>query len=499
MTDPEVPGIAETRGIPEAGDEPEEPWQRLDPRMLLVHPVNELLRFLPVLIGVFLAGQSSDNDWWQFVGVSVPIALGLLRYLTTSFRIHSGRIELRHGLLNRHVVSTALGRVRTVDLTSSPIHRLLGLTKIRIGTGTSTTVKEEQPLVLDGLATGRAQALRHELLHSIAAPTPEQAAVSGERVVTRFTRDWLRFAPFTSTGLVIAAGATGLGSQIANELGAWDRIDWDSISASASLAAIPLVVVSVLLVVAVLSVIGYLVANYGFTLSHTLPDGSWHLRRGLFTVRETSLDDDRVRGVEIGEPLGLRLARGRRLAAIVTGLGKEAGNSSNLLPPAPTQIAMRVAAEVLGTAGPVHVPLRTHGPAAVRRRWVRALVPAVVVTVPLCILAHWWSITMAVLVLAAAVGLAVDRVRSLGHALVEGCYVARHGSLTRSRAILHQESIIGWNLRSTWFQRRVGLVTLTATMAGGGQSIRLPDVPLDEAVAVASAALPHVVPQFQTR
>ena len=25
-------------------------WQRLDPRMLLVHPIRELIRFLPVLI-----------------------------------------------------------------------------------------------------------------------------------------------------------------------------------------------------------------------------------------------------------------------------------------------------------------------------------------------------------------------------------------------------------------------------------------------------------------
>ena len=31
-------------------------WQRLDPRMLVVEPVSELRRFLPVLLGALLAG-----------------------------------------------------------------------------------------------------------------------------------------------------------------------------------------------------------------------------------------------------------------------------------------------------------------------------------------------------------------------------------------------------------------------------------------------------------
>ena len=99
-------------------------WQRLDQRMLLVHPVREVVRFLPVLIGLFVAGSASGGDGpWQYLGVLVPITLGVLRYLTTRFRIAQGRVELRRGLLNRHVLSTPLDRVRTVDVTASLIHR----------------------------------------------------------------------------------------------------------------------------------------------------------------------------------------------------------------------------------------------------------------------------------------------------------------------------------------------------------------------------------------
>ena len=75
--------------------------------------------------------------------------------------------------------------------------------------------------------------------------------------------------------------------------------------------------------------------NWGFRLTRTQGAATWHLTRGLFTTRETTLDDDRVAGVNLTEPLGLRLARGARLSAIVTGLDKGQSGSSSLVPPAP--------------------------------------------------------------------------------------------------------------------------------------------------------------------
>ena len=485
---------------------PEEPWQRLDPRMLLVHPVRELIRFVPVLIGVFVAGSSTDGgEPWQVLGVAVPIGLGLLRYLTTRFRISAGRVELRHGLISTHVTAAQLDRVRTVEVTASPIHRLLGLTTVRIGTGTGGRTKDEG-LDLDGLPVDRARALRHELLHSIAPDPPgPQASEGGERLVVRFDQRWLRYAPFTTTGLVLGAATVGFGSQVANAFGLWQSLDVERAGRDASAVspwvAVPLLLLAALVAIAVLSVAGYLLANGNFTLTHTLPDGSWHLRRGLVTTRETSLDDDRVRGVTIGEPLGLRMARGARLAAIVTGLDRQEQGSSTLVPPAPRGVVDRVAADVLGAAEPVTVALVTHGPAAVRRRWTRALVPAALVAgvgmlLALTVSGWWWP--LAVAAPAAGAGLAADRSRGLGHALSGGYLVARSGSLTRSRQLLGTDAVIGWNLRSTWFQRRAGLVTLVATTAGGSQHVDVLDVPVEVATDLAGRAVPGLLEPFSS-
>ena len=491
---------------------PETAWQRLDPRMLLVHPVREIVRFLPVLVGLFVASAATERGtYFQLFAVVVPIAIGIVRYATTRYRIHGDRVELKRGLISTHLTATPLDRVRTVDLTASPVHRLLGVATLRIGTG-SASKEGEDALDLDGLGSAEARELRARLLTSIATPAtpvgPDGAlappVVGGERLVARFEPGWLRFAPFTSAGVVLAGAVLGVGSQVLDGLGVFENLDEDRIDeavvGAGALVAVPALLVSIGLLAAIFAVLGYLVSNGNFALSHTTPDGSWHVRRGLLTTRETSLDDDRLRGAAIGEPWGLRLVRGGRLNAIVTGLKRSESGSSTILPPTPRGLVDRVAAEVVGSAEPVHAALRDHGPRARARRFARALVPAGVVAVALVVAAvasgETWVAVMAVHPLLLGLGHAVDRARTHGHTHVDGWFVARSGSLTRKRELLAADAIIGWNVRTTWFQRRAGLVTLVATTAGGSQSVAALDVPTPDAVAVADAAVPGLVTQF---
>jgi len=485
---------------------PEEDWQRLDPRMLLVYPVRELVRFLPVLVGIFIAGTASGRtDWWHGIGILFPMALGVLRYFTTDYRITETRVELRRGLLDRHHLSTPLDRVRTVDVTASLTHRALGVATVRIGTGTASK-DDEDNLDLDGLPAARARTLRTELLHRGAAPAE---AVAADRVVLRFDPAWVRFAPLTTTGLVLAGATLGVAAQSINVVGGFQRIDprevVDSTAGWSIALAVPIGLVLLLAAVSALAIGGYVVSNWGFTLTHTGPErrGAWHLRRGLLTTRETTLDDERVSGVTTAAPLGLRLAGGGRVSAIVTGLGGDSSGSSLLAPPAPRAVVERVAAEVLGTSAPLDAALVGHGPRAVRRRYTRALVPTavgvatVVLLVGLDQVGVWSLVVIATLPLAAL--LARDRAAALGHALVEGHVVARSGSLDRRRDALAVPGVIGWNLRSSWFQRRAGLTTLVATTAGGRQSVTVLDVPDGAALELAHRAMPDLVEQFLDR
>lgn len=481
-----------------------EGWYRLDPLMVLVYPVTELIKFIPVLFAVVVLGTASAGaEWWQLAAVAVPVGLGVLRYVTTFYRVTPGRIELRRGLVNRHLLSTPLDRVRTVDITAPPIHRLLGLSKVRVGTGTAST-DEEDRLDLDGLRVAQARELRAALLHAGPDEVTDETTPP-EKPVLEFDPAWLRFAPLTSTGLVVTAGVLGVAAQVAQTAGGLERLHPERLADNAETwsawVAIPVALIGLVVVVSALSVGGYLVTNYGFLLTHTGPSrgGAWHLRRGLITTRETTMDDERLRGVSVGEPLALRLAGGGRAWAIVTGLGD--GESALLVPPAPLQVVHRAAGAVLRSPGPLDAPLTGHGPRARTRRYTRAVGPTVAVLLVLALLvpladAPLWLPLVAVLAVPAAAALAADRVRALGHALSGGYVVVRSGSLNRRRDALETDAVIGWNLRATWFQRRAGLTTLVATTAGGRQSVTALDVPDDVATALAHASHPDLLGQF---
>jgi len=470
--------------------------------MLLVYPVRELVRFLPVLLGLFLAGTASGGPsaWWNVVGVLIPVGLGVLRYCTTSFRVAAGRVELRRGLLNRHVLSTPVDRVRTVDITAPPVHRLLGLAAVRVGTGTASSDDDEQ-LDLDGLPVDQARRLRVELLSAGPAADDLDGSTPEAPPLLVLDPSWVRFAPFTSAGLAISGGALAVAGQALNTAGGVTRLHPDRLLRDAEgwspWIAAPAAAIGLLAAVSLLSVAGYLVTNWGFRLTHT--GGAWHLRRGLLTTRETTIDDERLRGVSVGEPLGLRVVGGGRASAIATGLGR--GQSALLVPPAPRAVVHGAAGAVLGGAGPLEAPLVDHGPRARSRRFTRALAPALLLLLAAVVLVAAaglspWVAAVAALGIPVGLGLAADRARALGHALVAGHLVVRSGSLDRRREALEVDGVIGWNLRSTWFQRRSGLTTLVATTAGGRQAVTAPDVPERTAVALALSAHPALLEQF---
>ena len=489
------------------------PWRRLDPRMLLVHPVQELIRFFPVIIGAFVVGSTSGVNWWQFAGVGIPIALGVVRFLTTTFRITPAQVELQRGLLSRKVLTARLDRVRAVELTSSPIHRVLGLSKVEIGTA-SAAKEAGDKFVLDGLPQQEAREMRVALLHRAEPESPEGtpdgvAAPAGEEVVLlRFDRRWVRYAPLTSSGNVVAAGILALLGQFGESLGdrffaEVDLFGWitDRSMATAIPVAVVVFLVLFLIMGAVFAVVGYLVTNWGFTLSRDAHGRSYHVRRGLLTTSETSLERERVRGLEVIEPLGLRMAGAGRLVAIVTGVSRSESSRSQLVPPAPRGIIDATGAQVLDSSEPLHVPLAQHGPAARRRRFTRAVLGALVLPVLVLGLAlatplPWWPVLLALLAVPAALPLAADRYRRLGHGLTDDYLVVRSGSLRGRRDVLQRSGIIGWNVQQSWFQRRVGLVTLVATTAAGQQAYAAIDIPEAEAIALADEAVPGLVAPF---
>ena len=483
--------------------EPVVDWHRLDVRMLIVRPLNELLGLVPLFVGLIVLGKGEAWRILLSVGVIAAIVLfGLLRWITTRYRITTEQVEMHTGLLVRKRLAVPRDRIRTVDLTAKLGHRLFGLSAIRVGTGQRDQPGEDG-LTLDAVSSAEAERLRVLLLTIAKAETPAVAEEERPSVVlSEWDNRWLRYAPLTLSGLVAAGALFGFVVNFAQEL---DIEVFEPMTEAAHwvveqpLGLTAAVFAAVVLVVATFgSVLVYVVQFWGYRLTRE-PDDTVRVRRGLLTTRSVSIAEQRLRGVELVEPLLLRVGRGAHAKTVTTGLGRK-GESNMLLPPVPVAEAHRVSATVLRQEeSPTLTPLRRHPVAALRRRMVRAVVPLLVLAAVLAWFApSWtWQVVLALVPFSAALGW--DRYRSLGHALTDRHLLARAGSVVRETVALQRTGIIGWRVSRSFFQRRAGLVTITATTAAGDGAYHVIDVAEADGLAFADEAVPDLLRPFLER
>ena len=495
--------------IPSPGDG----WIRLSPRKLLLDPVKAVGQaVVPVVVALVGISQSDMRFWPLIVPVAIlgPLLLGALPWLTTHYRLTDSQIQVRRGILNKSTSTAPLERVRSVDLEASLLHRVLGLQKVQVGTGV-----DDDRITLDALAAGDAQALRTTLLRrrevpAVAAPeddgepTGGRAAAAAPAALAVIDWSWLRFAPFSLGRLVLLAGAIGVVSQFADELPIWNEETatsaWSWITQFAIVAVVLVLTIGGLAVWVVVSVAGYVLQWWDFRLVRE--HGSLHLTSGLVTTRSITVEEAKVRGVEMTEPVLLQLVGGAELSTLATGV--EDG-VTQVLPPCPRGVAVGVGEAVLEHPGPLTDPLVEHGPKAHRRAWFRQLRNALDVIVVAAVAAWWfdvrwwWVAGLAVVLLAVAAAVGEASYRHLGHALHGAHLVAGSGTLARIRTVLETDGIIGWVVSQSWWQRRIGLADLTATTAAGAERVVVRDVRLDVAVALADRATPGLVSPFLVR
>ncbi|WP_327141970.1 PH domain-containing protein [Nocardia sp. NBC_01327] len=523
---PAVSDHATGSGAPAA-----EVWQRLDRRMLLVHPITELIRYIPVLLATLIAGARSDSPVWSLGVVGVIITFALTRWFTTTYRITPDNLELRTGLFQRKRLSVPRNRVRSVDVEADLLHRVLGLAVLSIGTGQQAERKDR--FRLDSLDARLVPALRTTLLEhtqmgsepAAAQPVPQSAddhsVVLGKSPtsapeakppveIAHWQPDWVRYAPLSLTGFAIIAPILGLAFQygFAKVIVNSDAVQGlEDGGAQAIALAIAALLVFLVLFVSLTACARYLATYYGLRV---IDDGATlHIRHGLFTTRQITLDLARLRGVTVNEPLLLRLAGAAELETIMTGTKSR----QKILPQAPRTAIDRTVAHLLDSNAdigdprpaappPVTAALRPHGPAAQRRRFTRAFSPLALIALALIaaslagvdIPAWPWVLLAVAAVLAAA--LAWDRYRGLGHAVIPAAHgnptwlITRSGSLDRDRDCLEGPGIIGWTVKQSWFQRRAGLATITAATAAGKKRYHVIDIPFDQAWPLIEAVTP---------
>jgi putative membrane protein len=472
------------------------------------------------------AGIARTITWLAAIG-ALRAVVDLWRWATTRYRVTESRVEVQGGVLNRRHRSVPRDRIRRVDARARLLHRAYGLAVVTIASGEGSTSSGDQ-ITLDAVSTADAADLRDSLLHRGAPAAPSDASPATavghhdagddaaepakDEELARLRRGWARYAVLSLWVLAAPALAIGTGLQQLDSIGvSVEDVIEDGGVADRVQDVSPAVAIATGAVVAVLvgvaaALLRFVQVWWGYRLERE-PGGRLRISRGLLTTRSISLDEARLRGVELTEALPLRAAGGGRLHAVTTGVGgpEDQGERIDaLMPAAPVADAHVVAARVLAEdRSPLAPPvLHRHPAAARRRRLVRAgvataLAAAVVAGIAAAgaPAATWLAVPV---VGAMAVAWALDAYRGLGHALDGRYLVVRRGAALRRTVALQRAGVVGWTVRSTVFQRRAGLATVVATTAAGGGAYELVDVDAEDGLRIAAEAVPGLLSPFLT-
>ncbi|MBO2453900.1 PH domain-containing protein [Actinomadura barringtoniae] len=467
---------------------------RLHPLTFVVGAARELIALLGAGAAGLVVGGLSTAFYFTLVGLGLGLVFHVATWVTFTYTVQEDRIELRRQLIGRSVKTIPRERIRGVDISATLPHRLLGLAIVHIDAGADGGEGE-----LNAVSRHEAERLRRVLLtRAVSAESPPaERPIVRRRELARMRPRWYLYAPLSGayllTPFALAGSLLGTLYNLSDDLGLVTQERLQNLGHDVvGLPTVAVIAFAIVFLIAmpIMSVIVFALFNWDFTVYER--DGSVVAERGVITRRSVSLERRRIRGVELDDNPFERAAGVVRLGALVTGLG-DAAHRGRLLPAAPRSAVEDLAWRVLGRTP---APLIGHPRAARSRRVTRAVAPPLGIAA-MAVLAHQPWVAYACVVLAVfAIPLGLDRYRQLGHATDDERLTVRSGSLRRRQAIVEHSAVVGWRIRRTLFQRRLGLATLLVAVGAGEGRYPATDMAEGDAVAFAARITPDWVTPF---
>lgn len=441
------------------------------------------------------------------LGVVVVLVVRVLAWRRRTYALDGGVLQVEGGLLVRSQQVVPCERIQQVNLVQKLRHRALGVAILEVQTAVGGAGSE---LRLEVLALDEAERLRAALLAAkaragvVEGTEADDAVEQGDEEADGCDRQ--RSSPWVPTAWPVVelgfrqlalAGVTGMellvvlavgpaAAQLAGELSwrPWDDLALPALDGLGPALLAGLVVAFVVVWLAAAAAVS-IFADAGYRLS--LVGDELHVSRGLLDHKEATLPLARVQAVRIGASLPRRILGLVSLRIQSAGTGSDAEDTRVAVPILPVTELDRVLALVLPGAGPLP-PLHRPPPAALRRALVRHVAPVSLVASVITVVAWPWG-ALALLAVPAAAGLGVAAYRGLGHVLVDGFLVARSGSFNRQTVVVPVARSQSASVRSSVWQRRLGLASVVVDLAGPGTRPKVSD----EATLVAEGVLAGVM------
>lgn len=484
------------------------PWKRLHPLSLAANLVPQAWRTgrtaWPLLLALFITG---DSLGMQAVELSVLVAFfgatvarTVTHYITLRYRVHGGRFEVRSGLLNRRARALDPARIQNIELVRNLFHRATRLVEVRVETAGDASNSG----LLSALSEEEAALLRVQLKALLAGASPPSApgaddpaevptdpGVEPDQVLVEGTAlEALAFGLSKKTVGTVAV-LTAVGLEVMGRLGprAADDMAWalrPEVAAPAILLAFAL--------------------SWGWSGGSALLK-RWRFRlsrvgdrlvneEGLTTRRRVEIPLAKVQLVRADEPF-LRRQMGYGTILIETAaLGFADGQVRQAEGVVP-MVARSMLPDVLAATSPAvgldpwaATLLKPHPRALYRAIFARFMRSTILAAVLIALFAPWGWAALALLPL--AVPVAWLDWRWQGWLVTPTAVITRRGYLRRTTFVIARNKLQSAQVHQTPLMRWHRLGSVVVRVAGS--AIALPDIHIDDALAVLEELSPNHAP-----
>ncbi len=440
----------------------------------------------PVIAILVSKGHSTAQFVSLVIGGSIAVIGGIsliapvLHYLSTTFYIHEDALEISSGFIWRKKRTIPLARIQNVNVERTLWHRILGAAAVKVETAAGHKGEGD----LTALSVENANRLQAVLLQrSDVASTPEPQTKPAPLYELSTKQVLLAGALGNRAMYIIASVFAVLQSEGSQKFYPWlirysHRLGPVATVVTASLAFLGLVVIGWLV-----SIVISATRFYGFKIERH--ERGLLLSHGLITQFRSIIPVGRIQDVRIVQPIMYQLLGYSEIYADTAGSfdKKDVASANKICPILPEDGVDKIGHLLMeefefGGLSWMQVSRKTIGRHAIRSfiTWT------ILLAVPLGYWLRWHALWFAPPLAISSGIMGLLYYRYVGYAFTDDILVARRGIFRKEAVIIPFDRIQHYTINSSFFQRFLGLATITAISAStSSHPIHIADVEIESA------------------
>ncbi len=455
--------------------------KRIHPVGMILNLIKAIKSYIASFIVLFFVGGNIDFNIYFFLGIVAIFAFMLLssflEWLKFKYWIEDGEFRIEHGVFVKKKRYIPIERIQSINIRAGIIQQIFRLVKVQIETA-SGGIEAEAVLT----------AIKKEDVHTIeqaisiykngATLSQDDDEKEIELPTYKISKKELLIAASTSSGVGVILSAIAAFISQFDEIIPYEKIyDQFDFLANASFTIYAILIFIAFVITWILSVIGVLLKYAYFTV--TKDEKEIKISKGIFEKQQVSIPISRIQAIRIVQnPLRELLGYSTIYIESAGGSASDQGLSTVLFPVVNRKDVQTLLAQYLPsfTNEQTVYPLPKK---SLQRYLFRKLLPAVVICIPLIIVYLQWGL-LSIVLLPISYYWGYLAFKNAGWVINDNRLQLSFRVISKTTVLIQRNKIQSMKSKTSYFQRRNGLQTISVTIKTGvlGKSFVVKD--LDE-------------------